>query len=175
MRQRDPLADPERLIRRVYAYVAYRIGEGADAEDVTSEVFERAVRYRDTYDPRKGEPIAWLIGIARRSLQGRDTKGLTTAMVEEAVSPEDLELGVVDRLSIDAAVARLGSRDRDLISLRYGADLTAREIADVLGMTTNAVHVALHRALACLRGDLGGDLTRGEIGNPVRSAAPAPE
>jgi RNA polymerase sigma-70 factor (ECF subfamily) len=155
--------------------VAYRIGEGAEAEDVTSEVFERAVRYRDTYDRRKGEPIAWLIGIARRSLQGRDAKGLTTARVDEIVSPDDFELRVVDRLSIDAAVGRLGARDRDLISLRYGADLAAREIAAELGMTTNAVHVALHRALASLRGDLGEDMARAETGNHVRSPAPAQE
>ena len=63
---RDPLADPGPLIRRVYAYVAYRIGDGAEAEDITSEAFERALRYRDSYDPRRGEPVAWLIGIARR-------------------------------------------------------------------------------------------------------------
>jgi len=36
MFERDPLANPEPLIRRVYAYVAYRIGDGPDAEDVTS-------------------------------------------------------------------------------------------------------------------------------------------
>ena len=41
MMRRDPLANPEPLVRRVYAYVAYRIGSGPDAEDVTSEVFER--------------------------------------------------------------------------------------------------------------------------------------
>ncbi len=63
---RDPLADPAPLVRRVYAYVAYRLGDGPDAEDVTSEVFERALRYRESYDSRKGDPAAWLIGIARR-------------------------------------------------------------------------------------------------------------
>ena len=62
---RDPLANPEALIRRVYAYVAYRLGDGPDAEDVTSEVFERALRYRESYDRSKGEPIAWLLGIAQ--------------------------------------------------------------------------------------------------------------
>ena len=41
--KRDPLAHPEELIQRVYAYAAYRIGDGPDAEDVTSEAFERAV------------------------------------------------------------------------------------------------------------------------------------
>ena len=54
MHRRDPLANPEPLIRRVYAYVAYRIGDGPDAEDVTSEVFERALRYRESYDPTRG-------------------------------------------------------------------------------------------------------------------------
>ena len=65
MRSRDPLANPAEAIRRVYAYVAYRIGPGPDAEDVTSEVIERAIRYRSSYDSRKGAPLSWLIGIAR--------------------------------------------------------------------------------------------------------------
>ena len=64
----DPLAQPETMIRRVYAYVAYRIGDGPDAEDVTSEVFVRALRYRDSYDAAKGQPITWLTGIARTVL-----------------------------------------------------------------------------------------------------------
>ena len=55
--RRDPLANPERLIRSVYAYVAYRVGPGPDAEDITSETFERALRYRDSYDPSRGEPL----------------------------------------------------------------------------------------------------------------------
>src|SRR5439155_20570156 len=68
MFSRDPLANPEPLIRRVYAYAAYRLGDGPDAEDATSDAFERALRYRESYDRRKGEPAAWLIGIARRSV-----------------------------------------------------------------------------------------------------------
>jgi len=54
--ERDPLTDPAPLVRRVYAYVAYRIGDGADAEDVTSATLERAIRYRREFDPRRGEP-----------------------------------------------------------------------------------------------------------------------
>src|SRR5437588_7031406 len=65
---RDPFDDPRILIQRVYAYVAYRIGDGATAEDVTSEAFERALRYRDSFDPRRGDPASWLIGIARRCI-----------------------------------------------------------------------------------------------------------
>ena len=49
----DPLKNPEPLIRDVYAYVSYRLTNGADAEEVTSSVFERAVRYRDSYDAER--------------------------------------------------------------------------------------------------------------------------
>ena len=65
---RDPFADPQPLIRRVYAYVVYRIGDGPDAEDITSATFERALRYRDRFDSRKGDAAAWMIGIARRQI-----------------------------------------------------------------------------------------------------------
>jgi DNA-directed RNA polymerase specialized sigma24 family protein len=56
--RRDPFANAPELIRRIYSYVAYRVGDGADAEDVTSEVFERALRYRKSYDSSRGEPLA---------------------------------------------------------------------------------------------------------------------
>ena len=78
---RDPLADPAPLIRRVYAYVAYRMGDGPEAEDVTSETFERALRYRDSYDHRRGEPVAWLIGIARRCVDEARVRPPATATV----------------------------------------------------------------------------------------------
>ena len=69
-RRRDPLADIESLVRDVYAYVAYRVPNRSDAEEITSAVFERAVRYRKSYDTSKGSPIAWIVGIARRAGSG---------------------------------------------------------------------------------------------------------
>jgi RNA polymerase sigma-70 factor (ECF subfamily) len=148
---RDPLANPAPLIRRVYAYVAYRIGDGADAEDVTSETFERALRYRGSFDAKRGDPAAWLIGIARRCIADH-------ALEREVPSddlPEPETAGHADaahaRLDLAEAVAELDERDRELIALRYGADLTARQIADLLDLKTNAVEVALHRALGRLR------------------------
>jgi RNA polymerase sigma-70 factor, ECF subfamily len=154
-RRRDPLADPRLLIRRVYAYVAYRLGEGSEAEDVTGDVFERAVRYRDTYDPAKGEPIAWLIGIARRSIE--DSLARRTPLVPdlpESPAPGDLEADTVRRLVLGSAIEHLSLRERELLALRYGGDLTARQIGEHLGLTTNAVEVALHRALARLRSNI---------------------
>ena len=155
MLPRDPLANPGPLIRRVYAYVAYRIGDGAEAEDVTSETFERALRYRNSFDPRRGEPVGWLIGIARRCIDDAVHRRLDVAHERpETAAPGDLEREAVARVDVVRAVNMLSEQDRELIALRYGADLTARQIAEVTGSRTNAVEVALHRALNRLRARL---------------------
>jgi RNA polymerase sigma-70 factor (ECF subfamily) len=148
----DPLRHPEPLIRRVYAYVAYRIGDGADAEDVTSDTFERALRYRKSYDASRGEPLSWLLGIARRCIDDLFTRRLElVANPPEISAPGDLEEDTARRLGLVTAMSGLGDRDRELIALKYGADLTARQIGELLGLQTNAVEVALHRALGRLR------------------------
>jgi len=149
---RDPLADPTPLVRRVYSYVAYRLGDGPDAEDVTGEVFERALRYRSNFDPAKGEPASWLLGIARRCVDSALAQRVDTVPdVREQPDPADLEGETVARVGLAESLARLPERDRDMIALRYGADLTAAQIAALFEMSTNAVEVALHRALARLR------------------------
>jgi RNA polymerase sigma-70 factor, ECF subfamily len=161
---RDPLRDPEPLIRRVYAYVAYRLGDGPDAEDVTSETFERALRYRASFDGARGEPAAWLIGIARRCIEdARVARPVPVANPPDGVAAGELAEDTVRRLDLAAAIARLGDRDRELIALRYGADLTARQIAELLGLQTNGVEVALHRALDRLRAALADGRGEGAV------------
>lgn len=147
----DPLANPEALIRRVYAYAAYRLGDGPDAEDATSETFERALRYRRSFDSSKGEPIAWLLGIARRCIDDVYARRQeATAETPDAASPGDLEADTELRMELAAAIGILSPRERELVALRYGADLTARQIARIVDMKPNAVEVALHRALGRL-------------------------
>jgi len=152
--ERDPLANPEPLIRRVYSYVAYRLGDGPDAEDVTSDVFERALRYRDSYDRERGEPVAWLMGIARRCISEALVQRHNPMPPPREVESEEIDESAIRRLVLRGAVRSLDERDQELIALRYGADLTARQIAEVLGQRTNSVEVALHRALVRLRTEL---------------------
>lgn len=150
--RRDPLANPEPLIQRIYAYCAYRLGPGADAEDAAADAFERAVRHRTSYDPRKGTPTAWLIGIARRTVHDVAARRLPTVddVPQEAAPERDVAL----RIDLARLVGQLDEHDRELIGLRYGADLTARQIGEHLGMSTHAVEMALHRSLARLRTEL---------------------
>lgn len=155
--RRKPFADLspaaiEALIRRVYAYVAYRVGDGPDAEDVTSDVFERALRYGDSYDAEKGDAIGWLFGIARRCASDVASRRATSsASPPDVAATGSLEEDTITRLTISDAIATLDERDRELIALRFGADLTAAQIGKLLGERTNTVEVALHRALERLR------------------------
>ena len=159
----DPLAHPEPLIRRVYAYAAYRLGDGPDAEDATSDTFERALRYRRSYDRSKGEPVAWLLGIARRCVDDIFlARPAISDTVLEAPAPGSLEPDAIRRLSVRDAVTQLDDRSRELIALRYGADLTARQIAEMLRERTNTVEVALHRALGKLRSILDDEADEGQ-------------
>jgi RNA polymerase sigma-70 factor (ECF subfamily) len=173
----DPFSDPKPLIRSVYAYVAYRIGDGPDAEDVTSETFARALRYQSSYDPAKSPPVAWLIGIARRCLADIALRRPVDELDEtvDAPAPGDLAADAVRRLTLRAAVAQLDDAGRELIALRFGADLTARQIAELTGKKTHAVEVALGRTLERLRTALV-DQTPGRAArsapSPVRFLAP---
>jgi len=176
----DPISQPSaELIQRVYAYVAYRLGPGPDADDATSEVFERAFRYRDRFDPRRGTPASWLIGIARNYLEQHPPINTSASELPDTAASDDLEEDAVRRLWVARLVAQLEERDRELIALRYGADLTAGQIADLIGLTPNAVAVALHRAVARLRDMLDAEradeIDRDAVDAEARSLAALPD
>lgn len=170
--RRDPFERPEELIRRVYAYVAYRIGSGADAEDVTSEAFARALRYRESFDESRGDAGAWLIGIARRCVASHlaDSRAAAPEPPPDVAALADVAERAAERVDLARAVSRLSDRDRELVALRYGADLTARQIGELLGSTPNAVEVALHRALGRLRETL----EREDAGGRAATRPPIP-
>jgi len=160
MAGRDPFANPEQLLRRVYAYVAYRVGDRAEAEDITSETFERALRYRNRFDERKGDPVAWLLGIARNCVYDALLRPRPEPSGDPPAAGTDLASEVVGKVALEQALESLSADDRELLALRYGADLRAREIAKLLDQRTNTVEVALTRA----RARLAAALEHGEPG-----------
>jgi RNA polymerase sigma factor (sigma-70 family) len=154
LRRHDPLEDLEPLIRRVYSYAAYRLGPGPDAEDVTSETLERALRYRRSYRREDGTPQAWLLAIARRVVEdhvGRVRLETSRAHGVSASLGDDPAVAAVERLTLRDAIALLSKDERDLVALRYGADLAVRDIAHITGARTNTLEVALHRVIGKLR------------------------
>jgi RNA polymerase sigma-70 factor, ECF subfamily len=158
----------ERLYRSsrddLYAYVASLLRDGPAAEEVTATAFERAYRKRRHFDPERGEPRAWLFGIARNA--ALDELRRRGRHAELAAEPADLDGAAVEtgaegaerRLALKAALAHLEPRERELIALKFFAGLGNAEIASVLGISESNAGTRLHRAVTKLREALDGSI-----------------
>jgi len=145
----------------VYGYVAYRLNSREEAEDVTQMAFERALKAWKRYDPSRASAKTWLISIAHNLLidHYRAAKGPTEQLDDElaerhgphAPGPEQ-DLGL--SLELAAALATLPQRDREIVALRFGGDLTGPEIAELLDLTLANVQQILSRSLRKLRAEL---------------------
>lgn len=141
----------------VYAYVVGLVRDRAAAEEVTATAFERAYRKRARFDPRRGEPRAWLFGIARNA--ALDELRRRGRQAELAAEPADLLATPAHesaeaserRLALAAGLARLEPRERELIALKFFAGLTNNEIAVVIGVSESNAGTKLHRAVTKLR------------------------
>lgn len=148
----------------LYAYVASLMHDGPAAEEVTATAFERAYRKRRHFDPSRGEPRAWLFGIARNA--ALDELRRRGRQAELAAEPEDVEGVAVEagaegserRLALRAALATLAPRERELIALKFFAGLGNAEIASVLGISESNAGTRVHRAVTKLREALDGSI-----------------
>jgi RNA polymerase sigma factor (sigma-70 family) len=141
----------------VYAYCATLLRDRAAAEDATAIAFERAYRRRSSrYDARRGSPRAWLFGIARNAALDelrRLKRAAETAVPapEQAPGPDEVAELAAQKDAVRAALAKLPAKDRELIALKYHADLSHAEIAAVLGISPSNAGTLLHRAMTKLR------------------------
>ena len=136
----------ERNHRQVLAYCLRRSPTHADAEDATAEAFTVAWRRRDAA-PQAELALPWLYAIARRTLanqrRGNDRRARLAARIEPPSS--DAHLGGAAGPGFDA-LQRLRPDDQELLRLVAWEDLRYDEIAEVLGISANAVAIRLHRA-----------------------------
>ncbi|HET6866127.1 MAG TPA: sigma-70 family RNA polymerase sigma factor [Solirubrobacteraceae bacterium] len=141
---------------RVYGFFAYRLGRRDTAEDLTQATFERALRAWSRFDPRRASESTWLLTIARNLLidhYRRDRSNLTEPIDEDLApvmpGPEEQLTASPELVS---ALARLSERDREVLALRFGGDMTGPEIARLLNLSLANVQQILSRSLRKLRG-----------------------
>jgi RNA polymerase sigma-70 factor (ECF subfamily) len=147
----------ENEIWSVYGFFAYRVRSVADAEDLTQQTFERALRAWRRFDPQRSPARAWLLAIARNLLIDHyraDPSPRQQPLEETEEDKLGTELAGPD-LGIDPdlaeALATLSPRDREIVALRYGGDLTGPEIAAMTGLQLANVQQILSRSLRRLR------------------------
>ena len=151
-------------LRRVYGYIACRVANRSDAEDLTQQTFERALVHWAEFDSARSQVTTWLIVIARnvmidhyRSSSIRQSGPPLDALAESELpqAPDrGADLGLAPELA--AALADLSDRERELVALRYVADLSGAEIAAVTGLTLVNVRQILSRSLRRVRSRLEG-------------------
>jgi RNA polymerase sigma-70 factor, ECF subfamily len=162
----DPEAFGElyrRNVNRIYTYVFYRVGNAADAEDLTARTFYQALggihRYVD-----QGVPfLAWLYRIAHNlvanhhrtrarwketSLEQRENQ------VNAAERPERMVESSERRRALLSAIGRQPEERQHLLVLKFTERLSNEEIGRLMGRTESSVKSLYFRTLRALRADL---------------------
>jgi RNA polymerase sigma-70 factor (ECF subfamily) len=149
---------------QVYGFFGYRLGSRAEAEDLTQATFERALRAWGRFDPRRGSVKTWLFSIANNLLVDHHRRGRSTRERPVGLGPEvaDARSGgyeLDERVlgpspEVEAALAELGDRERELVALRFGGELSGAEISRVTGLSRSNVDQIMSRTLRLLRSRL---------------------
>lgn len=142
----------------VFRFLFYRVGDLATAEDLTSEVFLRMLRFISGFNPPSASFQAWLFQIARnlaidhhRRMSVRDHLPLEENL---AATEEHLDSAIDRSLtseSLQAALTRLNDDQRDVILMRFIAGMPVAEVARALHKSENSIKGLQRRALSALR------------------------
>jgi RNA polymerase sigma-70 factor (ECF subfamily) len=149
----------DRYSERVYRYVYYYVGNQADAEDVTQEVFLRAWKGIGRYRRTGAKFVSWLLTIAHNTRldafrPGRETRELDDIDCPAPTrwsDPEAEALAESDRLAVRRGILRLKPDQQRVITMHFLEHLEYAEIAAALGKSEGNVRVIQLRALVSLR------------------------
>ncbi len=150
----------EQYLPKVYRYISYRISDIHTAEDITSVVFEKALTKFNSYSPEKASFSTWIFTIARNTLTDHfrasskmqtvpddspiQTSQMGTSLEEMSERGEEIRL-------LQSYVSQLSKTEQEIISLKFAAEMTNRQIAKELGLSESNVGIIIFRAVRKLR------------------------
>lgn len=168
----DPLALESfyrRHVRALIRFAARRSSSPEEVADLVAGVFVEAIASADSFDPRRGDPLYWLFGIATRLAANRRRQGAREAAAFRRISgrrllePDDyqrLEEQIdAGRLApqLEQAIRALPPAERMLVELLIHEECSLEEAARVLGVRSAAVRMRLTRARRRMRRSLAAD------------------
>jgi RNA polymerase sigma-70 factor (ECF subfamily) len=149
----------DRYVDRVYRFVLYRVhGDSALSEDLTSEVFLRALRKIKGFQWQGRDVGAWFLTIARNLVldhfkSGRvrlEILGVEGAEGENVLDAEDAALSRVSTQDLYKAIARLGNEQQEVIYWRFLQGYSVAETAAAMGKSDGAIKALQYRAVKAL-------------------------
>jgi RNA polymerase sigma-70 factor (ECF subfamily) len=142
---------------RIYAYVYRRVSDAQLAEDLTGDVFLRVLQAIQSERFWQTSFQAWLYRIAHNLVvdhyrrKGHDDIELEDWLASTEDGPDVALTAQLSRQRLAAAIKRLTDDQQQVLALRFGQGLTARETAEVVDKSVGAVEALQHRALGALR------------------------
>ena len=152
----------ERYVDQIYAYVYTLTRDKEQAEDVTAATFAKAIEELPRFEWRGVPYSAWLYRVAANLVtRERRRPGWIELDPHTAAGlPDPAEVAErADReRAVRGAVAALPADQRQVVVLRFGGELTCREIGEIMGRSEGAVKLLTFRALTAMRRRLGAPL-----------------
>jgi RNA polymerase sigma-70 factor, ECF subfamily len=143
---------------KIFRYLYYRVGDKETAEDLTSEVFIRMLRFLGGFQPPGASFQAWLFQIARnicndhfRKLKSQQVVPLEENVGDEKLSVHDTAERVLNSAHLKQALDKLSEDQRDVIIMRFIADMSIAEAAQSLNKTEDSIKGLQRRALLSLK------------------------
>lgn len=140
---------------KIFGYLLNRIGNREEAEDITSEVFIKALKYSEKYDPGKAAVSTWIYTIMRNTLTDhfRSVK-VSDELSEDMVSNDNVEESYLREEALGElalALKKLSRDERDIIIMRYYEDYSLTEVSEKLNISYGMTKVKHKAALGKLK------------------------
>lgn len=155
----------EEHLSGVYKFVYYRVGDKDTSEDLTSDIFNKALTGFSTYDSRKASFSTWIYSIARNTVidyyrkQSREKKLVdeSPADVPSGADSPDRQLAKSEEYrKLRECLLKLKTQEQEIIALKFSSEMTNREIAAVTGLSDTNVGTILCRVIRKLRDEFSG-------------------
>ena len=149
----------DRYHKNVYNYIAFRINNQYDAEELSNDVFVKAMRSHKSYNTDFAIE-AWLIGIAKNVVTDYLRKTMRRQFVpldsirglfSHSRQPEEVIVFNEEIKGLIKAMTALRDKERQILSMKFATGLKQREIAEILNISESNVKVTAHRALNKLK------------------------
>ncbi len=144
--------------RKIYCFIYRRLGESSTAEDLTANVFLKAVEGINNYKYRGFSLTAWLLAISRNLVAdyfrriGRSPEvPLNMELISRNPSPDQLAETAWETEELYKALGHLTEEQRQVVILRFIDGLSTAEVSYLLNRAEGAIRALQHRALASLR------------------------